>query len=76
MVSFVDWIFFKFFQIFFFLKSREENEERQFRATQQTQRGIGGYHSVAMPFDASARDKVSSLANGGNNFVELVSSSL
>ena len=50
--------------------SREENEERQFRTNQQNQRGIGGYHAVAMPFDASARDKVSSL-NGGNNFVEL-----
>lgn len=50
---------------------REENEERRFRATQQASRGIGGYHSVAMPFDASATDKVRAIVSGANNFVEL-----
>ena len=34
--------------------------------------GIGGYHSVAMPFDQSAKDMVRSLASGQHNFVELV----
>ena len=33
--------------------------------------GIGGYHSVSMPFDASAKQMVQNLASGTYNFVEL-----
>jgi len=35
-------------------------------------KGIGGYHSVAMPFDAKAKEMVRNLASGQYNFVELV----
>jgi len=52
---------------------KEENEERKFRASMHASHtgGIGGYHSVAMPFDQSAKDMVRSLASGQHNFVEL-----
>merc|ERR1712137_408963 len=52
---------------------KEEEEERQFRTNMHASSpsGIGGYHSVAMPFDQSAKDMVRSLASGQYNFVEL-----
>jgi len=53
---------------------KEEDRERDFRSSMHTQnqnKGIGGYHSVAMPFDAKAKEMVRNLASGQYNFVEL-----
>merc|ERR1712137_133157 len=60
---------------------REEEEERNYRATIHSPNlqgssslhssGSGGYHSVALPLDASAEDLVRSIISGNNTFVEL-----
>jgi len=51
--------------------AREENEERSFRIGQQASRGIGGYHSVAMPMDESAKNLVRGISSGTHSFIEL-----
>mmetsp|Transcript_131765 Transcript_131765/g.196340 ORF Transcript_131765/g.196340 Transcript_131765/m.196340 type:complete len:362 (-) Transcript_131765:55-1140(-) len=50
----------------------EEDAERTFRTQMNaTSQGIGGYHSVSMPLDASAKDMIRNLSSGAHNFVEL-----
>ena len=59
--------------VFIIEQHKEEDRERDFRSSMHTQnKGIGGYHSVAMPFDAKAKEMVRNLASGQYNFVELV----
>jgi len=54
------------------LVNRDEAAERKFRAERESVRGIGGYHSVSMPFDNSANDLVRGIVQGSYNFVELM----
>lgn len=49
-----------------------EDAERTFRSQKaRPLSGSGGYHSVAMPFSASAKSSMQEFANGTANFVEL-----